>query len=68
MAEILNNYLVYILHGNGKTVILFRFHPTIGEQNIQELPLPNCSYAVSDAEYRASYAVPYKFLANFKDW
>ena len=59
IAEILNNHPVYILHGGGKTVTLFRFYLTNLEHNIQESPLPNCSYAVSDAEYLASYAVPY---------
>ena len=68
VAEILNNHPVYILDGGGKTVTLFRFYLPNLKHNIEELPLPKCSYAVSDAEYLASYAVPYKFLANFKDW
>ena len=68
VAEILNNNPVYILHGGGKTVTLFRFYLPNLEHNIQKSSLPNCSYAVSDAEYLASYAVPYKSVANFKDW
>ena len=68
VAEIIDRNPVYILEGGGKTITLFRFYLPNLEHNIQELPLPNCSYAVSDAEYLASYAVPYKFLANFKDW
>ena len=68
VAEILSNHPVYILHGGGKTVTLFKFYLTNLEYNIQKSPLPNCSYAVSDAEYLASYAVPYKSVANFKDW
>ena len=68
VAEIVKDNPVYILHGGGKTITLFRFYLNNLEHNVQKSPLPNCSYAVSDAEYLASYAVPYKSLADFKDW
>ena len=68
VAQIINNNSVYILEGGGKTLTLFKFYLTNLEHNIQELPLPPCSYAVSDAEDLAAYAVPYKSLASFEDW
>ena len=68
VAKIVNSNPVYIIHGGGETRTLFKFYLPNLEHNQEKFPLPPCSYAVSDAEYLSSYAIPYKSLANFRDW